>query len=82
MMPGTDISLGIVVGTFTGPHSKTIQIDFLGWRSDRIEWGQRLFKGTLKRLNRRYHELNTIEVAYNLFGFPHESVHTAGKVLR
>ncbi len=48
----------------------------------RVKWGERLFSGTLRKLNKRYHELNTKQVAYDVFGFPHETVHTATEVLR
>ena len=48
----------------------------------RVRWGQRLFRGTLRKLDQRYHGLNTEQIAYDIFGFPHESLHTAGEVLR
>ena len=48
----------------------------------RVEWGERLFPGTLRKLDKRYHGLNTKQVAYDIFGFPHESLHSAGEVLR
>ena len=33
-------------------------------------------------MNKRYHGTNKEAIAYDVFGFPHESVHTAGEVLR
>jgi len=48
----------------------------------RVRWGKRLFGGTLRKLDKRYHGLNTDQIAYDIFGFPHESLHTAGEVLR
>jgi len=47
----------------------------------RARWGRRLFPLTMWSLNRRYHGLNTAEIAYDIFGFPHESLHTASEVL-
>jgi SAM-dependent methyltransferase len=47
----------------------------------RVLWGERLFARTLRKLDRRYHGLNTKEIAYDIFGFPHESLHTANEVL-
>jgi hypothetical protein len=32
-------------------------------------------------LNRRYHGLNYEAISYDVFGFPHESLHTAGEIL-
>ncbi|MCB2185622.1 MAG: class I SAM-dependent methyltransferase [Deltaproteobacteria bacterium] len=48
----------------------------------RVEWGERLFGRTLKKLDKRYHGVNTKQIAYDIFGFPHESLHSAGEVLR
>ena len=48
----------------------------------RVRWGNRLFSGTLRKLDARYHGLNTEQIGYDIFGFPHESLHTAGQVLR
>jgi len=48
----------------------------------RVEWGERLFGGTLRKLDKRYHGLNTKQIAYDIFGFPHESLHSAQEVLR
>ncbi|ADK86431.1 Methyltransferase type 11 [Desulfarculus baarsii DSM 2075] len=48
----------------------------------RVRWGERLFPRTLKKLDARYHGVNTKNIAYDIFGFPHESLHTAGEVLR
>ena len=47
----------------------------------RVEWGERLFGRTLRKLDQRYHGLNTKQVGYDVFGFPHESIHSAGEVL-
>jgi SAM-dependent methyltransferase len=47
----------------------------------RVWWGERLFGRTLRKLDRRYHGLNTKQIAYDIFGFPHESLHTANEVL-
>jgi SAM-dependent methyltransferase len=47
----------------------------------RVAWGERLFGGTLRKLDRRYHGLNPKQIAYDIFGFPHESLHTANEVL-
>jgi SAM-dependent methyltransferase len=46
----------------------------------RVLWGERLFGRTLRKLDRRYHGLNTKQIAYDIFGFPHESLHTANEV--
>jgi ubiquinone/menaquinone biosynthesis C-methylase UbiE len=48
----------------------------------RVEWGEKLFCGTLRKLDKRYHGLNTKQIAYDIFGFPHESLHSAGEVLK
>ena len=48
----------------------------------RVEWGERLFGGTLRKLDKRYHGLNTKQIAYDTFGFPHASLHSAGEVIR
>lgn len=47
----------------------------------RARWGRRLFPLTMWSLNRRYHGLNYEEISYDVFGFPHESLHTANEVL-
>lgn len=47
----------------------------------RARWGRRLFPLTMWSLNKRYHGLNTEEISYDVFGFPHESLHTANEVL-
>lgn len=47
----------------------------------RARWGRRLFPLTMWSLNRRYHGLNYEEISYDIFGFPHESLHTANEVL-
>jgi SAM-dependent methyltransferase len=48
----------------------------------RVAWGEKLFPGTLRKLDKRYHGTNTKQIAYDIFGFPHESLHSAGEVLR
>jgi SAM-dependent methyltransferase len=48
----------------------------------RVMWGEKLFGGTLRKLDKRYHGVNTKQIAYDIFGFPHESLHTANEVLR
>jgi len=47
----------------------------------RVAWGERLFGGTLRKLDKRYHGLNTKQISYDIFGFPHESLHSAQEVL-
>jgi len=47
----------------------------------RVAWSERLFGGTLRKLDKRYHGTNTKQIAYDIFGFPHESLHTAREVL-
>lgn len=41
-----------------------------------------LFPFTMRALNKRYGETNYKAIAYDIFGFPHESLHTAEEVLR
>lgn len=48
----------------------------------RVQWGWKLFGGTLRKLDSRYHGLNTNQIAYDIFGFPHESLHSGQEVLR
>lgn len=48
----------------------------------RVEWGERLFPGTMRKLDKRYHGTNTKQIAYDIFGFPHETLHSAGEVLK
>ena len=47
----------------------------------RVEWGEKLFGGTMKKLDKRYHGTNTKQIAYDIFGFPHESLHSAQEVM-
>ena len=47
----------------------------------RARWGRRLFPLTMWSLDRRYHGLNYEEISYDVFGFPHESLHTASEIL-
>jgi ubiquinone/menaquinone biosynthesis C-methylase UbiE len=59
---------------------------FCGWLGGddidaRARWGRRLFPLTMWSLNKRYHGLNYEEISYDVFGFPHESLHTAREVL-
>lgn len=48
----------------------------------RARIGCRLFPFTMRALNKRYGETNYKAISYDIFGFPHESVHTAEEVLR
>jgi ubiquinone/menaquinone biosynthesis C-methylase UbiE len=48
----------------------------------RARIGRRLFPWTMYRLNRRYHGTNYEAISHDVFGFPHESLHTAGEVLK
>ncbi|MCH9004558.1 MAG: class I SAM-dependent methyltransferase [Proteobacteria bacterium] len=48
----------------------------------RVEWGEKLFGGTLKKLDKRYHGLNRKQISYDIFGFPHESLHSGYEVLK
>jgi ubiquinone/menaquinone biosynthesis C-methylase UbiE len=48
----------------------------------RVEWGEKLFRGTMRKLDKRYHGVNTKQIAYDIFGFPHDTMHTAGEILR
>ncbi|HEX9941393.1 MAG TPA: methyltransferase domain-containing protein [Thermoanaerobaculia bacterium] len=48
----------------------------------RARIGRRLFPVTMHQLNKRYHETNYEAISYDIFGFPHESVHTAGEILK
>ena len=48
----------------------------------RARWGRRLFPITMWRFNKRYHGLNREEISYDVFGFPHESLHTGHEVLK
>jgi ubiquinone/menaquinone biosynthesis C-methylase UbiE len=65
-------------------RSKQITCKLLGGDDidRRVALGERLFGRTLRKLDKRYHGLNTKQIAYDIFGFPHESLHTAGEVLR
>ncbi|GEM_PF-655410 len=47
----------------------------------RVRVAKWLFPLTINSLNKRYHGVNTEEIIYDIFGFPHESVHTAEEVL-
>lgn len=47
----------------------------------RVQWGEKLFGRTLKKLDKRYHGVNTKQIAYDIFGFPHESLHSVSEVL-
>ena len=48
----------------------------------RVEWGKRLFRRTMTKLDKRYHGVKTDQIAYDIFGFPHESLHSAHEVLK
>lgn len=47
----------------------------------RVKWGFKLFGGTMRKLDARYHGTNTMQIAYDIFGFPHESLHSGSEVL-
>lgn len=47
----------------------------------RARIGRRLFFNTMRKMNQRYHETNYELISYDVFGFPHESLHSAGEVL-
>lgn len=46
----------------------------------RVEWGEKLFGGTMRKLDARYSGSNTKQIAYDIFGFPHESLHSGAEV--
>ncbi len=48
----------------------------------RARIGRRLFFNTMRKMNKRYHETNYELISYDIFGFPHESLHSGGEVLR
>ncbi len=48
----------------------------------RAKIGRILFPLTMYSLNKRYHESNYEAISYDIFGFPHESLHTGGEVLK
>lgn len=48
----------------------------------RARIGRRLFPFFMYSMTRRYHNTNAEAISYDVFGFPHESVHTAGEVMR
>jgi len=47
----------------------------------RARIGQRLFPWFMHSMDKRYGQSNREAIAYDVFGFPHESVHTAEEVL-
>jgi ubiquinone/menaquinone biosynthesis C-methylase UbiE len=47
----------------------------------RVEWGKKLFPGIMRRMDQRYHGLNTEQLAYDMIAFPHASFHTGRGVL-
>jgi ubiquinone/menaquinone biosynthesis C-methylase UbiE len=47
----------------------------------RAKIGRILFPWTMYSLNKRYHETNYEAISYDIFGFPHESLHTASEVM-
>jgi ubiquinone/menaquinone biosynthesis C-methylase UbiE len=47
----------------------------------RARIGRRLFPWTMRALDKRYHETNYEAISYDIYGFPHESVHTVEEVL-
>jgi ubiquinone/menaquinone biosynthesis C-methylase UbiE len=48
----------------------------------RVACGEKYFSGTMRKLDKRYHGVNTKQIAYDIFGFPHESLHSAQEVMR
>jgi len=48
----------------------------------RARWGRRLFPFYMRALRKRYYGEYYIELSYDVFGFPHETLHTAGEVLK
>lgn len=47
----------------------------------RARIGQKLFPFFMASMNKRYGKTNREAIAYDVFGFPHESIHTAEEVL-
>lgn len=47
----------------------------------RARWARRLFPISLWRLNKRFHNLNTEQLAFDNFALPHESLHTAKELI-
>jgi len=80
---------GIVIVSLYNSYSRRIlrgKQTFCRWVGGdnidkRVACGERFFGRTLKKLDKRYHGLNTKQIAYDIFGFPHESLHSAGEVL-
>ena len=48
----------------------------------RAKIGRILFPITMYQLNKRYHDTNYELISYDIFGFPHESVHTGREVMK
>lgn len=47
----------------------------------RARWGRRLFPFTMRSLTKRYYGQHREAISYDLFGYPHETLHTAHEVL-
>lgn len=81
---------GIVIVSLYNAYSRRIlrfkqtTCKWLGGKDidKRVAWGEKLFGRTLSKLDKRYHGVNTKHIAYDIFGFPHESLHSAGEVLQ
>lgn len=80
---------GVVVVSLYNSYSRRIlrlKQSFCKWMGGkdidkRVACGEKFFGRTLKKLDKRYHGLNTKQIAYDIFGFPHESLHSAHEVL-
>lgn len=48
----------------------------------RAKIGRILFPITMYSMNKRYHGTNYEAISYDVFGFPHESIHTGSEVMR
>jgi ubiquinone/menaquinone biosynthesis C-methylase UbiE len=47
----------------------------------RVQLGVKYFPGPFKKLDKRYYEINSEQLAYDTYGIPYEEVHSAGAVL-
>ncbi len=47
----------------------------------RVKLGVKYFPGPFKKLDKRYYEINSEQLAYDTYGIPYEEVHSAGDVL-
>ncbi len=48
----------------------------------RVKLGEKLFPGTIRRMDKRYHGKNTKHIAYDMLAFPHATFHTAHEILK